>query len=81
MDSRRKRFFAAVAQCQPKLPVQLNLGEQAGLSGWTFRAATHPFDDQRMAIAELPMILHGETDSNNPQIRYDGFLFLTAVHR
>lgn len=79
MDSRRKRFFAAASICQPKNPVHLNIGEQAGLSGWTFRTATHPFDDHRMALAELPMILHGETDSNNPQIRYDSFLYLTAV--
>ena len=79
MDTRRKRFFAAVAICQPKIAESLANSEISNLTGWRFRKTNHPFDGNKMAIGEHPLSLHGEYDPTVPNIRYDGALFLSAV--
>ena len=79
MDTRRKRFFAAVTICQPKSPEPITANERSNLTGWSFRKARHPIDDHKLALANHPMILHGEYDSNNPQVRYQSTLYLSAV--
>ena len=79
MDTRRRRFFAAVGICQPKITESLSNSEISNLTGWRFRKANHPFDGNKMAIAEHAMSLHGEYDPTVPNIRYDGALFLSAV--
>ena len=79
MDTRRKRFFAAVANCQPKITESLANSELSNLTGWRFRKTNHPFDGNKMAIAEHAMSLHGEYDPTVPNVRYDGALFLSAV--
>ena len=79
MDTRRKRFFAAVANCQPKLIEALASSETSNLTGWRFRKMDHPLDGNKMAIGEHPMSLHGEYDPTVSQTRYDAVLFLSAV--
>ena len=79
MDTRRKRFFAAVANCQPKLIEAIADSDSANLTGWRFRKESHPLDGNKMAIGEHPMSLHGEYDPTVSQTRYDAVLFLSAV--
>ena len=79
MNTRRKRFFGAVSNCQPKAAETLTTTEKPNLTGWTFRKTNHEFDGYKMAIAEHPMFLHGEYDPINPQIRYQSTLYLSAV--
>lgn len=79
MDTRRKRFFAAASYCQ-SIDAKFSFDDNLLSSPeWSFRQSIHPFDDLPMAIADLPMELHGEYDTLNPQIRYDASLYLTAV--
>ena len=79
MDTRRQRFFAAVSLCQARINETLSNSEQSNLTGWEFSKATHPLDDNKLAIAEHPMTLHGEFDSANPQVRFTSTLILSAV--
>ena len=79
MQTRRQRFFAAVSICQARIKESITSTEQNNLIGWQFTKANHPLDNNKMAIAEHPMSLHGEYDPANPQIRFKGTLFLTAV--
>lgn len=79
MDTRRKRFFAAVAICQPKIGETLANSETNNLTGWRFRKANHPLDKNKMSIGEHPMSLYGEYDPSVSNIRYNAVLFLSAV--
>lgn len=79
MDTRRKRFFAAVSICHPKIAESIANTERSNLTGWRFRKAVHPLDGNKISICEHSMELHGEYDSNNPQVKYQSTLFLSAV--
>ena len=79
MDTRRQRFFSAVSICQSKINETLASSEQPNLTGWEFSKATHPLDNNKLAIAEHSMTLYGEYDSANPQVRFTGTLILSAI--
>ena len=79
MDTRIKRFYAALSICQSKSKETIQSSESSNLSGWDFRKADHPLDGNKMAIADRSMTIHGDYDPSNYSIRYLIRLYLTAV--
>ena len=79
MDTRRRRFFAAVAVCQSKPDIIITDSDKPDLSGWHFQTAIHPRTGNKMVLAERPSALYGEQDPFNTNIRHEASLYLTAT--